>query len=181
MCREFLERHRDLVEYINVHYEGMWTEVADLMTRIREQRVTTRGTVVREFPPTREIETQVEVATSNHTSETQTGPAEPGPSMCQEKIAEPDRQSVERTRRNSEKDIVFVRKVNPVARGCWNCRQEGHKYTRCPRLDRGQFCYGCGQRNTTIKTCPRCGPYYAEKGPFKGYRNPRDRSPTQGR
>jgi hypothetical protein len=64
--------------------------------------------------------------------------------------------------------------------GCWNCLSELHPYTRCdlPRL--ADFCYGCGARNVTVRTCRSCGPEYQKTKPYTGPRGPRNR-PRLGR
>lgn len=40
-------------------------------------------------------------------------------------------------------------------KSCWNCGRAGHLSTRCPN-PRGRYCYSCGFRNVTVRTCPRC-------------------------
>lgn len=38
---------------------------------------------------------------------------------------------------------------------CWNCDQTGHSWQTCEE-PRQFFCYTCGYKRVTCKTCPRC-------------------------
>ena len=38
---------------------------------------------------------------------------------------------------------------------CWNCGNAGHFSMRCPNPQR-RYCYLCGFRNVTVRTCPKC-------------------------
>lgn len=40
---------------------------------------------------------------------------------------------------------------------CWNCDQQGHIFKACPSMQRRLFCYKCGQRNVTTRSCVKCG------------------------
>ncbi|KYM95022.1 hypothetical protein ALC62_14322, partial [Cyphomyrmex costatus] len=55
--------------------------------------------------------------------------------------------------------------VSPSASGCWNCGQGDHLYSKCP-WKRREFCFGCGRRGETLRTCPRCKDRWRDKGPY---------------
>lgn len=38
---------------------------------------------------------------------------------------------------------------------CWNCQKSGHLYRACT-VKRNKFCFRCGARNVTVKTCKKC-------------------------
>ena len=38
---------------------------------------------------------------------------------------------------------------------CWNCGHGGHRYSSCQE-QRGIFCYRCGRKEVTLRTCPEC-------------------------
>ncbi|KAJ8948609.1 hypothetical protein NQ314_008392, partial [Rhamnusium bicolor] len=38
---------------------------------------------------------------------------------------------------------------------CWNCGGSGHLSMRCPKPQE-RYCYSCGFRNVTVRTCPKC-------------------------
>jgi len=40
---------------------------------------------------------------------------------------------------------------------CWNCSQEGHRFSACPK-PRIVFCYGCGMKNVRKSNCTTCKP-----------------------
>ncbi|EZA50240.1 hypothetical protein X777_11078 [Ooceraea biroi] len=63
---------------------------------------------------------------------------------------------------------------NPTASsGCWNCTGD-HRYVNCPLPRMHSFCYGCGERQVTLRNCPRCGPFYQRTSPYRAPRGPRD-------
>lgn len=39
---------------------------------------------------------------------------------------------------------------------CWNCDQSGHGLQSCPQQRTRLICYGCGKKDETILSCPRC-------------------------
>lgn len=39
---------------------------------------------------------------------------------------------------------------------CWNCDEEGHRCTNCPKPQAGMFCYRCGHRGYSVRNCPTC-------------------------
>ena len=51
------------------------------------------------------------------------------------------------------------------ADACWNCG-EGHRYSECPHEWIHIFCFRCGRRDVTTKTCPKCDPQWREEGPY---------------
>lgn len=55
----FLIRWADLVDLVTEQYPG-WEDLGDELRERRERQRTTRGAVVRKFPPVREIATQAE-------------------------------------------------------------------------------------------------------------------------
>ncbi|KAL1377944.1 hypothetical protein pipiens_015913 [Culex pipiens pipiens] len=44
---------------------------------------------------------------------------------------------------------------------CWNCDEEGHRFTDCDKAQAVFFCYRCGRKGYTLRNCPEC---YAEQG-----------------
>lgn len=44
---------------------------------------------------------------------------------------------------------------NPNPLTCWNCRKTGHLARECTEK-RTFYCYRCGRKDVTIKTCPTC-------------------------
>ncbi|CAL1678298.1 unnamed protein product [Lasius platythorax] len=50
---------------------------------------------------------------------------------------------------------------------CWNCRATDHRYSDCPHPRDNPYCYGCGRRGVTMRTCPACGPEWRNLGPYR--------------
>lgn len=46
---------------------------------------------------------------------------------------------------------------------CWNCENIGHSWQMCEE-PRTIFCYWCGHKNSTCKTCPRCSQNFRPTG-----------------
>ena len=46
--------------------------------------------------------------------------------------------------------------VPPTPTGCWNCRDPGHTYAKCPRPRERRFCYRCGREGRDVHSCPFC-------------------------
>lgn len=40
---------------------------------------------------------------------------------------------------------------------CWNCKDEGHSFTKCSR-PKNRFCHKCGYQNVVTSECPSCNP-----------------------
>lgn len=51
------------------------------------------------------------------------------------------------------KDLPKTAQTNIDRNTCWNCREDGHWYTNCPK-PRAVFCFVCGEPSFTVKTCP---------------------------
>lgn len=43
-----------------------------------------------------------------------------------------------------------------VSGQCWNCRERGHRFSKCLKERRRSFCYGCGQEGVFRRNCPKC-------------------------
>lgn len=54
-----------------------------------------------------------------------------------------------------------------VATVCWNCRAIDHRYSTCPLPRNHTYCYGCGRRGVTMRTCPTCGEEWRNLGPYR--------------
>ncbi|XP_055589345.1 zinc finger protein 853-like [Uranotaenia lowii] len=39
---------------------------------------------------------------------------------------------------------------------CWNCDEEGHRFTDCPRPQAILFCYRCGRKGYSLRSCFTC-------------------------
>ncbi|KYN07854.1 hypothetical protein ALC62_01184 [Cyphomyrmex costatus] len=85
----------------------------------------------------------------------------------------PDLVSAKRAHRSRERTPKRQRSstARSAVRGCWNCGENGHRYSGCPRPRAEDFCFGCGRAGVTLRTCPRCkedwkdlGPYHPDKG-----------------
>jgi len=63
--------------------------------------------------------------------------------------------------------------------GCWNCHSLLHSYSECRQPRRWNFCFGCGTRNVTVRTCPSCGPNYRRTRPYRDPWAPRDGGATE--
>ncbi|KMQ83575.1 6 protein [Lasius niger] len=60
--RLFLRQYAPVLEFLEESYPEFWAEINDVQETIRGLTTTTRGAVVREFPGTRERETQTEMS-----------------------------------------------------------------------------------------------------------------------
>lgn len=49
------------------------------------------------------------------------------------------------------------RPPNASERKCWNCGRPGHLYSDC-RSQKRKFCFRCGKKDVTTKTCSTCRP-----------------------
>lgn len=41
---------------------------------------------------------------------------------------------------------------------CWNCDEDGHRFTDCGKPQAMFFCYRCGQKGYSLRNCPTCAP-----------------------
>ena len=91
-------------------------------------------------------------------------------------ISVPRRRRTEEQRDTTPEAVDSTERPTPVREvlnlGCWNCGGP-HRYAACPNTRRQDFCYGCGRRNATVRTCPRCGPTYEPDAPAQEIRGPR--------
>lgn len=39
---------------------------------------------------------------------------------------------------------------------CWNCNQEGHRFSQCRKKRNKKFCFTCGKKDVTKFTCDNC-------------------------
>lgn len=58
MSPDFLERHEALFDIVDVVSPGFWADLSEKLKRVRAERVTSRGAVVREFPHQEDAATQ---------------------------------------------------------------------------------------------------------------------------
>jgi len=143
LSRRFWLRHRPIWEHIRQNDPGFWVDLWDTMQEAEEMRWTRRGAVVVNLPRMRDAATQ-------HRPET--------------------RDAAVGTRRADvrEMGVQAVEAGAEVAQqGCWNCRSLLHTYSDCTEPRRWPFCFGCGTRNVTVRSCPRCGPHYRRTRPYR--------------
>ncbi|XP_067210748.1 uncharacterized protein [Linepithema humile] len=87
-------------------------------------------------------------------------------------------QTVETEERSRQQPIPRAGVEPRFPTGCWNCGGP-HRYARCWET-RSRFCYGCGTRGATVRTCENCGPTYDPEAPHQSQKGPRraTRGPT---
>ncbi|KMQ84633.1 inner centromere [Lasius niger] len=68
-----------------------------------------------------------------------------------------------RVSRRSSRSVAPTR----VSTLCWNCRATDHRYSDCPHPRDNPYCYGCGRRGVTMKSCPGCGTEWRNLGPYR--------------
>lgn len=58
---------------------------------------------------------------------------------------------------NRQENSNFSRPTTTSTRNpsCWNCNGADHRFSECPQ-PRSHFCYRCGEKGVTVKSCPRC-------------------------
>jgi len=152
--------------------EGFWVDLGDVAGQFQEAMWTTEGAVVREYPQMRDAETQTEAPTHR------------GVTVQADDLGIiPGENPQAGTPPDSPTGATAGSRTRPNGRswrqgdGCWNCGSGDHSYTRCPSPRVRSFCYGCGLRDTTVRTCPRCGPHYLRATPYTAPRGPRDVPP----
>lgn len=188
ISRAFWHRHRRVWRFIHSHEPGFWDNLWDTMEVARRWRWTEEGAVVAEPPTTRDAEAQTPAReTRDAAVETTRGPtcevgtqadAQEGarqPAPVQEDWLPPPPPT-----KTVREDLARRYGAPPAENlrhpgGCWNCLSELHAYPECdlPRMQ--SFCFGCGERDVTVRTCPRCGPTYRRTEPYTGPRGPRER------
>ena len=52
--------------------------------------------------------------------------------------------------------VAVNRLIDLPTGACYNCWEEGHGHNHCPRPRWVAFCFNCGRRGTTLRTCERC-------------------------
>jgi len=173
LSRQFWHRHRPTWGFVREHDPGLW---ADAWETLQEA-----GAVVREFPAMRDSSTQAQTLRVHHrgmqTSPTHTREVRAhsgGTQTTPVPTREIGTQTEEEGRRTSPG------RVASPANGCWNCGSPSHGYAACSQPRREPFCFGCGERGATVRTCRRCGPVYERTEPHLAPRGPRDRSRLTG-
>jgi len=143
LSRRFWLRHRPVWEYIRQTDPGFWDDLWDTQNEARRMRWTEQGAVVRDWPQMRDAATQSRPTVRDAGSGT---PCRP--------LRDVGVQAVEAG-------------AEAAPQGCWNCRSLLHSYSECRESRRWPFCFGCGTRNVTVRTCPSCGPHYKRTRPYK--------------
>jgi len=168
--RRFCLRHGPVWRYIDSNDESYWVDLGDVAGQFCEAMWTTEGAVVREFPQVRDAGTQTE-ATANSDVAVQAGdPGATSGEVPSQANAPPNPTVNRSTWPRTRPDLRSWLRGD----GCWNCWSDEHPYTRCPLPRIHSFCYGCGLRDATLRTCPRCGPVYVRTEPYTAPRGPRD-------
>ncbi|KYN50029.1 hypothetical protein ALC62_00056 [Cyphomyrmex costatus] len=186
--REFEEKYEGAFALVKDKYPGFFVDLGDLCRSAKEHKNTRQGAVVREWPSTRDVAVQHGPSRGERCTQTE---APPPPRRAPERSRSrggerqetrpregrlPDLVREERANRPRERTPVRQRSstARPAVRGCWNCGNDGHRYSTCPRPRKSaDFCFGCGRAGATLRTCPRCredwedlGPYHQGKGHF---------------
>jgi len=203
MSREFPNRYRDILDAVDEMSPGFWTEMADELRRMFEERVTTCGAIVREFPAQEEVAIQAVVPTQDEATETaigaaceaavQTGPEDPdldttssddrGAPIVESPWDNPQ------TRQSSPAPWEWSRPPegspspdDPEPQdGCWNCGSKAHVARECPHTIKEAYCFRCGTKGYTVKTCPHCRQGWLAQGPYVKGRGHQGPEPPRGR
>jgi len=159
LSRQFWHQHRPTWCFVRDYDPGLWVHAHEILEAAHRLRWTQEGAVVREFPEMRDVAAQVQTRRV-HERGTQTSPTRG--------------RDVGTQARDDTRDASLVR-ATPTLGGCWNCGSFQHSYANCSRPRRDPFCFGCGERDVTVRTCRRCGPVYERTRPYTAPRGPRDR------
>ncbi|KYN50016.1 hypothetical protein ALC62_00043, partial [Cyphomyrmex costatus] len=146
----------------------------------QEARYTTRGAVVREWPRTRDVGLQHRPRACERATQTDPPEIPRRPTGRSRSRGSEERHSEDRRERTPRPNLADGERGRPRGKvsegresgatstnihGCWNCHEEGHRYSECP-WKRREFCFGCGRRGETLRTCPRCGQRWRNLGPY---------------
>jgi len=165
LSRRFWHRHRPTWCFIREYDPGFWADVWETLQEAHALRWTEEGAVVRRFPEVRDAMTQAQTLRVRH------GGVQTSPVATREIGVQTEDWARE----------AAPEPAAPPPGGCWNCGSTLHGYTRCDRPRQNSFCFGCGERGATVRTCRRCGPIYERTQPYSAPRGPRDRQqPTRG-
>jgi len=189
ILRQFWLRHRPVWQHIYESDESFWIDLEDTGREVQEVLWTTEGTIVRELPASRDSATQAEpprtVDAATQTEgprETETldaararDPREPGPTPAEDSRDQRPSEGAPCETRNETGPTDGGNRRLRSPNGCWNCLSGSHPYSQCPIPRTGKYCYGCGEREVTVRTCRYCGPAYRSTAPYTGPRGPRDR------
>jgi len=170
---------------------------------MREERITTRGAVVRELPAQRDAEVQAVAAARDATTESAVVAtrevavqAEPvGPESDSPSTEDGEAPIVEspwdspRGRERSPASLDWSRPPEGPSSpegpeqpdGCWNCGSRAHVARECPRAITEAYCFRCGTRGYTVKTCPHCRQGWLAQGPYMRGRGHQGPDPPRGR
>jgi len=177
--RQFWQRHRPTWCFIRDYDPGLWADAWETLLEINSHRWTDEGAIVRGLPTMRDASTQARTMRV-HNRGTQTSPVS-GRDAGTVRVHERSTQTSPTPGRDAGIQAgEMVREASPVRAlptpgGCWNCGSTQHGYSSCGRPRRESFCFGCGERGVTVRTCRRCGPVYERTRPFTAPRGPRDR------
>jgi len=182
LSRQFWHRHRPTWSFVREYDPGLWADVWETLREAHRLRWTLEGAIVREFPEMRDAAAQAQVIWVRDRG-AQTSPV-PGRSAGTVRVHTRSTQTSPVPSRDAEIQAGNVRRgTSPEgapAGGCWNCGSLQHGYAQCGRPRREPFCFGCGERGATVRTCPRCGPVYERSEPYSAPRGPRDRQRPAG-
>jgi len=180
----FLDRHTIVWHFVEEYDRSFWVDLADVSEEIRQATYPGGRARVREIR-IRDAETQVKVTVANTATQTYTPRQESLNKLQKKKAAtsSSDEESVilikESFRRKPVARMPYRRNPSPKTTrellyqlSCWNCGGR-HRYAECRFPKTGQFCYKCGERQVTLRDCPRCAPTY-RKRPYTTRRGPRD-------
>lgn len=196
MYRAFWHRHRPVWEFIELNDRNFWLDVRETQELIYRMRWTTEGAVVSE--PNEASETRAATRTENGT-QTNAAPVSRRDNAAQTEavtsvdvavqtatveVPSPSESPCDETESPEfiarETLAIRARTVPHRMRGpngCWNCLSPLHVYSRCDLPKMREFCFGCGEQNTTLRNCRNCASSYCRTRPYAAPRGPRVRLP----